>query len=94
MIYSRLQNGKIVFTSTLNRLEDDLRKFYVREQANTIEELCDEFVRVSRSVREFLISKDIPTKKYGNTEIYGANWTERGLIYVAKMNDKGEFVLY
>jgi len=25
--------------------------------------------------------------------IYGAIWTDKGLIYVAKMNDKGEFEL-
>lgn len=26
-------------------------------------------------------------------EIYGAIWTDKGLIYVAKMNEKGEFEL-
>ena len=26
-------------------------------------------------------------------EIYGAIWTDKGLIYVAKMNDKGELEL-
>ena len=29
----------------------------------------------------------------GWTEIYGAIWTDKGLIYVAKMNDKGELEL-
>lgn len=26
-----------------------------------------------------------------DNEVYGANWTDNGLIYVAKMNAKGEF---
>ena len=40
--------------------------------------------------------EDIETKKLindKNIEIYGAIWTSKGLIYVAKMNDKGELVL-
>ena len=61
----------------------------VIKQADTIEELCDEFVRVSKSVHDFLVSDDIPTKKYDDTEIYGAIWTDKGLIYVAKLNKKG-----
>lgn len=30
---------------------------------------------------------------YGGDELYGAIWTNKGLIYVAKMNDKGELEL-
>ena len=30
---------------------------------------------------------------FPNIEIYGAIWTDKGLIYVAKMNDKGELCL-
>ena len=59
------------------------------KKANTVEELCDEFVRVSKSVHDFLVSNDIPTKKFDDTEIYGAIWTDKGLIYVAKMNESG-----
>lgn len=29
-----------------------------------------------------------------NNTIYGAIWTDKGLIYVAKMNEKGELELY
>lgn len=34
-----------------------------------------------------------PIKIKPNDEIYGAIWTDKGLIYVAKMNDKGELEL-
>ena len=64
----------------------------VDKKADTIEELCDEFVRVCEDIRDFLVSDDIPTQREG-WDIYGAIWTDKGLIYVAKMNDKGEFEL-
>jgi hypothetical protein len=54
------------------------------KQADTIEELCDVIV----------CNADYKGKAedlYFN--IYGAIWTEKGLIYVAKMNDKGELEL-
>ena len=57
--------------------------------ADTIEELCDEFVRVSKSVHDFLVSNDIPTKKFDDTEIYGAIWTKWGLRFVAQLTEKG-----
>jgi len=65
----------------------------ILKQADTIKELCDEFVRVSKSVYDFLVSDDMPTKKFDDTEIYGAIWTDKGLIYVAKMNEEGELEL-
>lgn len=68
------------------------------KQADTIEELCDEFViadvehkcweRVFKPALESVL-KDYE-KPY---EIYGAIWTDKGLIYVAKLNDKGELEL-
>lgn len=71
----------------------NLKKEDILKVVDTIEELCDEFVRVSKSVHDFLVSNDIPTKKFDDTEIYGAIWTDKGLIYVAKMNEKGELEL-
>lgn len=76
--------------------------------ADTIEELCDEFVveaddfgisqHDSHSIKEKLEGaiKDVQAYKSNfNTKqtIYGAIWTDKGLIYVAKMNDKGELEL-
>lgn len=59
--------------------------------ADTIEELCDEFVcdnKVFHTFREMLAYKC-----NANIKSYGAIWTDKGLIYVAKMNDKGEMEL-
>lgn len=58
------------------------------KQADTIEELCDEFVfgNVIISLKEAKRDCEI-----GN--VYGAIWTDKGLKYVAKMNEKGEFEL-
>lgn len=70
-------------------------------QADTIEELCDMFVYVDTKhnilkykymIRNSLCDNDMKYMKMG-TEIYGAIWTSKGLIYVAKMNEKGELEL-
>ena len=70
------------------------------EEANTIEELCDEFIVVSDNCEKPIISAlpfnelKIYAKnrtKYANC--YGAIWTEWGLKYIAKMNSKGELEL-
>ena len=68
--------------------------------SNTIEELCDEFViKAYCSNEPFLFMKeqmgikDFIKKCDKDTIIYGAIWTDKGLIYVAKMNNKGELEL-
>ena len=66
--------------------------------ADTIEELCDEFVIINPDIYEK------PTLCYGDYDeykdelhkediLFGAIWTDKGLIYVAKMNEKGELEL-
>ena len=90
------------FSATLNS--------EVIKTADTIEELCDEFVIIRRDDNTFALAKYYPNDKtfyvktadeevslseclmYGY-EIYGAIWTSKGLIYVAKMNEKGELEL-
>lgn len=78
-------------------------------EADTIEELCDEFVSITDDLTpEILVPKYISPKDtleiawknrledemcYKNVIIYGAIWTEWGLKYVAKMNEKGELCL-
>ena len=66
-------------------------------KADTIEELCDEFVvtadfynkpNILTQVHSLPIDIDLTTHI-----IYGAIWTNKGLIYVAKMNEKGELCL-
>ena len=79
--------------------KDDIIK-----QADTIEELCDEFVYngwlyqnkivdnclIENSFDEETIPIDDEMISNG---IYGAIWTSKGLIYVAKMNENGELEL-
>lgn len=61
--------------------------------ADTIEELCDEFVIPAHinKLYPFEVAKE--HWQYRNCDVYGAIWTDKGLIYVAKINDKGELEL-
>jgi len=73
---------------------------------NTIEELCDEFVieypdgekdtlnyDFANSLRSMGMEQYNMELKHNWCKLYGAIWTDKGLIYVAKMNDKGELEL-
>lgn len=69
--------------------------------ADTIEELCDYLV-VSVGYKDphiLLYTPDVESVSnirfwFGNINyLYGAIWTDKGLIYVAKMNEKGELEL-
>ena len=70
-------------------------------KADTIEELCDEFVLFydSEETKPDLTYRGGFNDLYFQNELkhsakcYGAIWTNKGLIYVAKMNDKGELEL-
>lgn len=76
-------------------------------QADTIEELLDELVVHNPSndghwfPKYFVYKNDWKNllepisdyKKSKGIEIYGAIWTDKGLIYVAKLNEKGELEL-
>ena len=83
---------------------------YDFKQADTIEELCDEFVikdndcglcyllndESKYSIQEHIKDQiDILVNdfKMQNETCYGAIWTDKGLIYVAKLNEEGEFEL-
>ena len=64
----------------------------VIKQDDTIEELCDEFIGIYKGRHIKSLSKDLWILKDCEV-IYGAIWTDKGLIYVAKMNEKGELEL-
>ena len=103
MKYIRTEEGKIFVADIYEPISTD-------KVADTIEELCDEFVfitddeeinkrdnvklkkhiflRGQRGLSFTLTEKDKKENGY-----YGAIWTDKGLIYVAKMNEKGEFEL-
>lgn len=80
----------------LNTKDIDIQRY-----ANTIEELCDEFVIKPSFSKAFLHDEDKQPLKLVKQKaiesdcfiIYGAIWTDDGLKYVAKMNDKGELEL-
>ena len=69
----------------------------VVKQANTIEELCDCKVYIPKNKNETPYL-EYPCRKYDYLNekyeiVYGAIWTDKGLIHVAKMNDEGELCL-
>jgi len=67
----------------------------ILKQADSIEDLCDEFVVVYKNSRnhinymEFEWALDKAERSETEYELYGAIWTEKGLIYVAKLNKNG-----
>lgn len=65
-------------------------------EADTIEELCDEFIAMPKQLAEGHIPITFEgAQKFAKNGmvVYGAIWTDKGLIYVAKMNEKGELEL-
>ena len=92
----------IVFTK-INKDNDDryyIAENYIVKQADTIEKLCDEFVGIIKGERfvfsntkenELFVKEQ--NKYHAYKVLYGAIWTDKGLIYVAKMNEKGDLEL-
>ena len=105
-MYIRTKDGRILDFDKLNevsKLSIDMAEEPIRE-ADTIEELCDEFVVFDKEQPngKLLYYKGFENlkKEFIDFEkdkekvvVYGGIWTDKGLIYVAKMNDKGEFEL-
>ena len=65
----------------------------ILKSADTIEELCDEFVIVGSGWYQLVELKRARYNCDKGMVVYGAIWTEWGLKYVAFINDKGEFKL-
>ena len=105
-MYIRTKNGiyKVESETCLKKAylidryeEDVILKEHVIKQADTIEELCDRFVVMDKETKEVMdivyfleYAKLWSSYKYN---IYGAIWTSKGLIFVAKMNDEGDLEL-
>ena len=98
--YIRTKDGKIVKIN----LEGDVftsRYEIVGEPKDTIEELCDEFVFEGVDDKPLLCTYEeliywfnhSKEQQFQIRNCYGAIWTDKGLIYVAKMNDQGELEL-
>ncbi len=71
-------------------------------QSDNLAKLCDEFVLKTTSKESgksyyglyyFTDIKHFQVKEGYKGTWYGAIWTDKGLIYVAKMNEDGELVL-
>lgn len=76
------------------------------KEADTIEELCDELVLIEEDYPIILEELDFKRRTYLRANeyeflsklpekpiIYGAIWTDKGLIYVAKMDAEGKLIL-
>lgn len=95
-----IENHCLVIKVNENR-HDLIHESLGIKQAGTIEELCDEFVWVSIDDEYCNRKANLYGLKTSKMQvncpqikcIYGAIWTDKGLIYVAKMNDKGELEL-
>lgn len=69
----------------------------VIKESNSIEELCDEFVFIDEFFQRkhrlaYSLENALARCKYHDVDITtlrGAIWTNEGLIYVAKINEKG-----
>ena len=111
MNYIRTKDGRIIIIETedfidikeYNKLtegtiyEYDSEEVEIVKRADTIEELIDEYVFVSKTGKNIIFREDMffptPQEARGKMDCYGAVWTEWGLKYVAKMNKDGEFEL-
>lgn len=107
MKYIRTKDGRIYKAKHFywhnvkvqNKLNITLRieRKDIIKQAETIEELCDEFIRIEKCLdikpQVLRTEESEIIDLIGNANIYGAIWTDKGLIYVAKMNEKGELEL-
>ena len=82
----------------IDRYEEDvILKEQVIKQSENLEELCDRFVVIDKETKEVMdivyFLEYAKLWSYCKYNIYGAIWTEWGLKYVAKLDDKGELVL-
>ncbi|MBO7716023.1 MAG: hypothetical protein J6S85_20835 [Methanobrevibacter sp.] len=83
-----------------NKVDETFNEIAIK-QADTIKDLCDEYVvayedgaRIVYSDLDWAKTKANASLEFGHKSvIYGAIWTDKGLIYVAKVNDKGELEL-
>ena len=91
-------NNQIIETTKLKELTSEK---YVNDciqsgfkTSDNLVDLCDEFVMINNSC--FLKPQIIDFTQldmYKGETIYGAIWTEKGLTYIAKLNEKGELEL-
>lgn len=108
MKYIRTKDGIVLNPALLDCGNNEFGTYMGEDarQADTIEKLCDSFVmfcsnahcrkiRVYETMHSISLYFKRDKRWSGNMvdKVYGAIWTDKGLIYVAKMNEKGELEL-
>ena len=96
MKYIRTKDGRIITKEKFWFENGGIAKLGTKE-SDTIEELCDEFVFNVENQGHWVINnykRALEIAKSYNEDknkfiCYGAIWTDKGLIYVAKMNESG-----
>lgn len=108
-MYIRTKDGRIIDTSKIATgskymdfatNDESFRKIFKTEplsKSENLDELCDNYV-IPRYQDTFIVdrfSKQICLNhiKCGYGDVFGAIWTDKGLIYVAKMNNEGKLEL-
>lgn len=87
------ENNFMWLIDTKKECDYTIRVKDIIKEADTIEELCEEFVGINNNEHQFLRAIPYKCSYCWNNGVYGAIWTNKGLIYVAKLNDKGELEL-
>ena len=104
MKYIRTKDGRLIsekeWKELLDYAESNCQNIddMILRQSDTIEELCDCFVYGKCDYMELEEAQQEKewyeqNLQQGEQPIYGAIWTDKGLIYVARMNDNGELEL-
>lgn len=96
--YIRTKDGRIIKHPHPNS-EVFTFRYEIEKEADTIEELCDEFVINGKlncygnCYKSLNHLKSSEVYELDKCIVYGAIWTDKGLIYIAKMNNKRELEL-
>ena len=85
-------NGGLKFERRTNQSILFIQKDNIFKQANNLDEVCDVYVCVEPNGNHTILPSNSIISIIG-TIIYGAIWTDKGLIYVAKMNEEGDLEL-
>ena len=100
-MYIRTKDGVYNTIHLTSKMLEHYKADIIKRSEN-LEELCDEFVLYDNILKTYgVFDKKIITFKwlqnhleiYKGMTIYGAIYTFKGLIYVAKMNENGELEL-
>lgn len=94
-VYQVIQEYTDFYVVKDGNVNPALPKSFVLSESDNLSELCDEFVAVDNNKwsPNYLIPFDEiadEIKRNGSRfKYFGAIWTSKGLIYVAKLNQKG-----